>query len=126
MSKLSITEKSIISSLRYTARLFSILLIFIVISLTIGEAFPHPFQLSAKELLFTVALLVMLAGLLLAWKWEGIGGSLIIAGFLIFVISNSIISKSLNLGVFLLIFPLTGILYLICCWREKKIISSKK
>jgi hypothetical protein len=126
MSNFSITENSIISTLRYTARLFSVLLIFIVVSLAIGEAFPHPFDLSYKEMLFTVALLVMLIGLFLAWKWEGIGGSLIILGFLIFVISNAIISKSLNLGVFLLIFPFTGILYLVCCWREKKIASSKK
>jgi hypothetical protein len=126
MSKLSITENNIISSLRYMARLFSVLLIFIVVSLAIGEAFPHPFDLSAKELLFTAALFVLFTGLILAWKWEGLGGSLIIVGFLIFVISNSIISKSLNLGIFLLIFPFTGILYLICCWREKKIISNKK
>lgn len=126
MSKFNITENSIISTLRYTARLFSVLLIFIVVSLAIGEAFPRPFDLSYKEMLFTAALLVMLIGLFLAWKWEGIGGSLIIVGFLIFVISNAIISKSLNLGVFLLIFPLTGTLYLICCWRGKKIISNKK
>jgi len=125
MIRFSLTENNIISSLRFIARLFSILLIFIVISLAIGEAFPHPFDLSAKEAIFTIALLIMLAGLLISWKWEGIGGSLIILGFLTFVIANSIISKSLNLGIFLLIFPLTGVLYLICCWREKKTISTK-
>jgi len=41
-------------------RLFTVLLIFIVVSLAIGEAFPHPFDLSAKELLFTAAFLVFL------------------------------------------------------------------
>jgi hypothetical protein len=123
MSKLSITETKIISVIRFFARLFSILLLFIVISLAIGEVFPHPFNLSGKELLFSIALLVMLFGLLMAWKWEGLGGLLIIFGFLLFFISNSLLSNSLRLGIFLLIFPLTGVLYLICCWREKKTIS---
>lgn len=123
MSKLSITETKIISVIRFFARLFSILLLFIVISLAIGEVFPHPFNLSGKELLFSIALLVMLFGLIMAWKWEGLGGSLIIFGFLLFFISNSLLSNSLRLGIFLLIFPITGVLYLICCWREKKTIS---
>jgi len=123
MKQFSFSEKSILSSIRFFAHLFTVLLIFVVVLLAIGESFPGPSSLTTNELILTASLLVMLTGLIAAWKWEGIGGSLIIIGFLMFFILNSVTSNSLNLGMFFLLFPLTGLLYLFCCWRERRAVS---
>jgi len=120
MKSLKFSRTTFIPTVRYMAHLFSILLIFVVILLALGETFPNSFNLTNREFLLTLSLFVILAGLFSAWKWEGIGGTLIIIGFLAFIIINSIFSNYLKLGIFFLLFPLTGILFLACCLGEKK------
>ena len=120
MKLISLSEKSIISTLRFFAHLFSVLLIFVVVLIAIGEGFLRFSHFDMMEVLLSISLLTMLAGLLLAWKWEGIGGTLIITGFIIFFWANSYYSNELQLGFFFLLFPLTGLLYLLCCWKDKQ------
>ncbi|MBU0473672.1 MAG: hypothetical protein KKF62_05870 [Bacteroidetes bacterium] len=120
MKPLKFSRKAFIPTVRYLAHLFSILLIFVVILLALGETFPNSFNLTSREFLLTTSLFVILAGLFSAWKWEGIGGALIIVGFLVFIIINAIFSDYLKLGIFFLLFPLTGLLYLVCCFSESK------
>lgn len=120
MKAIRFSQKSLLSSLRFLAHLFSVLLIFVVVLLVLGESFPRLSNATVNELLLTLSLLVLLIGLFAAWKWEGIGGTLIILGFLLFFILNSASSDQLKLGIFFLLFPLTGLLYLFCCWKERK------
>ncbi len=98
MKSFSFSAQKFISSTRFLAHLFSVLLIFVVVLLTIGETFPNSSNNISRELLLSFSLLTMLVGLLAAWKWEGIGGSLIISGFLLFLILNSVFSDFLHLG----------------------------
>ena len=112
-------ELNIISTFRFVARLFSVLLVLVILSLAIGEGFPSPANLTTTELLLTISLIIMLTGLLLAWKWEFIGGIIIIIGFLVFFIINSVHSGYLRLGYFFIVFPITGLLYLFCGWKRK-------
>ena len=119
MKFFSFSEHKFISHTRFIAHLFSVLLIFVVVLLTFGEVFPNISNNLNRELLLSVSLLIMLVGLLTAWKYEGIGGSLIILGFFLFLILNSLFSDFLHLGFFFLLFPLTGILFLFCCLGEK-------
>lgn len=119
MKTFSLSEQSVVSTIRFFAHLFSVLLIFVVILLALGETFPGSSNAISREILLTTSLIIMLVGLFVAWKWEGIGGSLIILGFLLFLIINSIFSDFLKLGFFFLLFPLTGILFLFCCLRER-------
>ena len=119
MKTFSFSEQSFVSTIRFLAHLLSVLLIFVVVLLALGETFPGTSNAISREVLLTISLLIMLVGLFAAWKWEGIGGSLIILGFLLFLILNSVFSDFLKLGFFFLLFPLTGILFLFCCLREK-------
>ena len=119
MRSFSFSEQTFVSTIRFLAHLFSVLLTFVVILLAFGETFPGSSGATIRELLLTFTLLIVLAGLFAAWKWEGIGGSLIILGFLLFLIINSVFSNFLQLGFFFLLFPLTGILFLFCCLRER-------
>jgi len=119
MKPFSFSEQTFVLTIRFLAHLFSVLLIVVVILLTLGETFPGSSDATSREFLLTISLIIMLVGLFTAWKWEGIGGSLIILGFLLFLILNSVFSDFLQLGFFFLLFPLTGILFLFCCLREK-------
>jgi len=52
----------------------------------------------------------MMVGLVVAWKWEGIGGVLILGGFAFLSIVNHRISINNVFGPWLL----TGLIYLAC------------
>jgi integral membrane sensor domain MASE1 len=121
MKELKFSEKSLIFILRYIAHLFSVLLLFVVFLFVIGEGFPSSTKFTTEEVLLTLSFIIMLIGLLSAWKWELFGGLLIILGFATFFIVNSIFSKNINLGFIFYLFPLTGFLYLFCCLRERNL-----
>lgn len=119
MKAISFSDQKFISTMRFVAHLFSVLLIFVVVLLTFGETFPSSSSFASREVLLTISLFTILVGLFSAWKWEGIGGTIILLGFLLFLIINSIFSDFLKLGFFFLLFPLTGLLFLFCCFGEK-------
>ena len=58
----------------------------------------------------SAAILTMMVGLVVAWKWEGIGGVLILGGFAFLSIVNHRISINIVFGPWLL----TGLIYLAC------------
>ena len=126
MKSLNISPNNLLSVIRYIARLFSILLIVLVVMLSIGEGLPNPSTLSSTAMLLFASLLTMLVGLVLSWQREHAGGVITILGFILFFIVNSVSSGSLRLGFFFLLFPLTGILFVLCCRIDKRILSPKK
>lgn len=70
MKSLMFSEIKVISFLRYIAHLFSILLIFVVLLLALGENFKSIEKLTLQELLLISSFIIMFVGLLSAWKWE--------------------------------------------------------
>ena len=54
----------------------------------------------------------MIAGQIAAWKWEGIGGLLILGGFGLFAIVNHGVPLNVVFGPWLA----TGLLYSACWW----------
>ena len=99
------------------ARILSVLLIWLVAVLAIGHAKPgvpvvgevRPEYL--RDALLGSALLAMLAGSAIAWKWEGLGSLLILGGFTGFAIVNG--SRTF-LPSPLTAFLITGLLFLFC------------
>ena len=116
MASSQFDEKRIINLLRWLTRILGILLIFVIVLFAVGEGFPNPLALTVDEQLGFVALIIMLAGLILAWKFEGMGGLLVIIGYIFFVALNS---RILGLGVFM-IFPIVGLSFLFCWQRTRK------
>ena len=74
----------ILKILRWAARILGTLLVLLILMFLIGEGAPRPSMLTARDKLMFLALGVMLTGLVLAWKWAGIGGLLALAGYLLF------------------------------------------
>ena len=117
MASSQFNEKRIISILRWLTRLMGVLLILVIILFALGEHLPNPSILTLEEKLEFIALFIMLAGLIFAWKYEAYGGLTVIAGYIFFCIIER---KILGQGVFF-IFPVVGLSFLLCWWRTKAI-----
>jgi hypothetical protein len=109
-------ERRIIAVVRWTARIIGIAILGLITAFAVGEGVPNPLRGSLPENMLTVALLTMIFGQLLAWKWEGIGGILIVGGFALFAIVN----HGVPLNVVFAPWLVTELLYLICWWRMPK------
>jgi hypothetical protein len=97
--------------LRWTARILGTLLLVLIAAFAIGEGVPNPLHGSVAENLLTAAFLAMIVGQIAAWKWEGIGGLLIVGSLALF----AVVSHGVPLNVIFGPWLLTGLLHL-ACW----------
>ncbi len=115
-----VTDRRIVTVARWTARAIGTALLVLIAILAIGErGGPNPLHGSLRENLLGSALLTMLIGQIVAWRWEGIGSLFILGGFALFTIVNPGVRLNQSLVV---VGPwlVTGLLYLICWWRSGK------
>jgi len=103
--------------IRMVARFLGSILFLMIIMFAIGEGLPNPLTLSLKEGTTFFTFVVMLSGLVIAWKWEGIGGLTVLCGYILFLIINP---HSMALGV-ITMFPVTGLLFLLYWTRARRL-----
>jgi hypothetical protein len=87
----------------------------LAVAIAIGEGVPNPLAQPVEVNLLSVALLTMMVGLIVAWRWEGIGGLLVLGGFGVFAAVNHGIQFNVVFGPLLA----TGLMYLACWWMNK-------
>jgi hypothetical protein len=110
------------NTLCWTARLFGLVLIGVVLSFFIGEGLiggdmPDLLAMGLAEELLMLALLTTLVGMILGWHWEGIGGLTIVVGVLLFEGIDLISSGSLSISPLNPLFLLVAMLFLLD-WRR--------
>ena len=93
---------------RCTARTISVPLLGLIIAIAIGEGPPNPLTATVRENLLAAIVLIMLAGLILGWKWEGLGSIFILGGLALFAIVN----RGLLLNIVMAPWLAAGLLYL--------------
>ncbi|MGB7723903.1 MAG: hypothetical protein WBL65_28640, partial [Bryobacteraceae bacterium] len=71
---------------RWTARIAGTLMALFFLAFFIGEGFPNIFRLPWRESLSVLALSAVVVGLLLAWKWEGLGGAVAVVAMVAFML----------------------------------------
>ena len=64
--------------------------------------------------------LIMLAGFIIAWKWEFIGGITIIVSSFVFFIDKAASRFPLFFGVTII----PAVMFLYCWWRTKKLLAT--
>ena len=69
----------VLLALRWVARLSALALAGLVLLFAIGQGF-NPFKLKPTELALAVPFWVCWLGFCLGWRWEGLGGLLVVAG----------------------------------------------
>jgi len=112
-------ELPVLTVARWTARILGTLLLLLIAVFAIGEGLPNPLILSQREILLFIAMLTMIVGQIAAWKWEGIGGLLIVGGFAFFSIVNHRISINIVFGPWLVM----GLIYFGCGWIKRRAAS---
>ena len=90
---------------RWTARVVGLPLFCLVLILTLGDGVPALTGVSAREGLFITVNVTLLLGLLLAWKWEGIGSLLILAAFALLALAG----EPFLLGIVFVPWLITGL-----------------
>ena len=98
---------------RWTAQILGTLMVLFFLAFFFGEGPPRLGDLTALETLQLLAMGGIFLGLAVSWKWEGLGGSLAVAGFLALVA----ISRT-HLRLWALEAPAAiGVVHLLCWWR---------
>lgn len=98
---------------RVWAALMAGLIVFIFIGDAISDGIDPIFHLTLRESLMMVAFLVTWLGLVLGWKWERLGGSLVVCGMAAFYLLDFGFSGSFPRGPMFLIISLPGVLFLL-------------
>ena len=110
-------ERQILAILRWSARVVGTAILALIVTIAVGEGLPNPFVLSPRELLLFAAMLMMVVGLVVAWKWERIGGVLILGGLAFFAIVNHGLQLNLVFGPMLAV----GLIFLGGGWKSLKV-----
>jgi hypothetical protein len=121
MKRVRTSKASLSAAIRWSARIVGSLLAALVLLLVVGHAFspeglPNPFTQPPGVAIELFGLLLTWVGLLVAWKWEGAGGGMIITGQLVFHITEGRFWLS-TMGE---LFDLVGILFLLSWWLRKR------
>lgn len=107
----------IITIALWAARIIGALTVLLFAVVFIGEVVmaSEPFPgLTLVESLEMAAVVVMLAGALLAWRWEILGGALCLAGGIFFNIVESVQENRLLLVWFPVVFAAIGVTFILC------------
>jgi hypothetical protein len=105
-------------AVRWIGRILGVLLVGLFLLFMIGQGF-NPLRLNGTEIPLASALFIALAGMLLVWRQELLGGTMVLAGMLAFYSINFAASGRLPGGS---VFPLCfvpGILALVCWWKGR-------
>ncbi|MBN1247984.1 MAG: hypothetical protein JXC32_10030, partial [Anaerolineae bacterium] len=77
-------------------------------------------RLTPREALMMLAFFVLWVGLLLGWRWELLGGALVVGGMLVFYALDYAFSGSLPRGGIFMVLASPGLLYLIVAWWARR------
>ncbi len=116
MTQAAVQDVSIVT--RWIARFIAFSLVVITVIFVTGSGL----NIAGADLshkLQMIAFAVMFAGLLLAWKWETLGGILTLAGLALFLVLDYLLFGTfLKFWVFL-VYAIPGVLFLYCRYQEK-------
>jgi Na+/melibiose symporter-like transporter len=117
-------KKAPINIIRWIARIVGSLLVLFVLLMFIGYAInpQDTGKITSTEIPLFMGMIAMLLGIIVAWFREGIGALLIFGGFLLFFVQEIIKNKNFDVWI-LVIFPVIGLLFLLCWWQSRKLVQ---
>ena len=119
------------SAMRWAARVLALIAVglFVYFAVEFGtKVFPSLAWTNPQGVPLLIALVLALAGVLIAWRWELIGGLIAVGGsaaIIALVCAGSGTDMFLCALYFTLPLLLAGLLYLGCCWRTRRAAQSQ-
>jgi hypothetical protein len=111
--------KRLATIVRWTARVWSIPSIVALLLPYFVEGLYWLQATSIREVIGHLCFLAVLVGLLLAWRWEGLGGGLTVTGMMVFYITWWLYGKTPR-GPFFVLIAAPGCLFLLSWWLLKQ------
>jgi hypothetical protein len=112
--------KRLITAIRWTARLWSIPSIVALLLPYFVEGFYWMHADSLREVIGHLCFFAVLAGLIVAWRWEVLGGGLTVGGMGVFYVTWWFHGK-LPRGPFFLLIAAPGLLFILCWLLARRI-----
>jgi hypothetical membrane protein len=103
---------------RWTARLWSIASIGLILLFIFGEGMKR--ARPSEWLLFLFFPAGISIGMILAWWKEGLGGGITVGSLLLFYMIHFAVARTLPHGWAFLVFSFPGFLFLLCCYPAIK------
>lgn len=113
------SDPLLLTVIRWTARVLSVLIIMTMLFFFIGEGVsgdtsPNARPLNSTDIIQLVLAGIELVGLALAWRWEARGGSITLVAF----VCKGIVNPR-TIGTPLLLIPFAAILFLLSWWMSR-------
>jgi hypothetical protein len=106
-------------ALRWTARGLSILAVGVVLLFAFGEGL-NLSRFTARELaVFAFFPFGVCLGMVVAWRWEGLGGGITVASVAAFYLVDYLFSSRFPQGLAFMVLASPGFLFLICSLRMR-------
>ena len=103
-----------INGLRWSARILSLAVIGVLLLFVFGEGF-NPLHLSLRDwVLFLFFPFGLCLGMVVAWRWEGLGGTITVGSLASFYVAHRLLSPGFPRGVAFLAISTPGFLFLLC------------
>ena len=103
--------------IRWTARIWASLMAAMIAVIFVGHAVEDgigPFlNMTIRDSLMMVVFAATWFGLVLGWKWERLGGFLIVGGMAVFYLFDYLLSGSFPQGAFFSVIAFPGVLFLL-------------
>ena len=112
------------TAMRWIARLLALVAtgLFVLFLVDFGSEVIPALGWSPQGIPLMIGLAVGLVGLLIAWRWELVGGVMAVAGaFVVMALVCFGSGTDMLYCAFLFTAPIliAGVLYLVCCWRKR-------
>lgn len=104
---------------RWTARGIAAVLMLVVVAFVIGEGMPNVLQATPSEILQFLAFTVVVAGLLIGFRWEFLGGLTVLGGLVVVYTMNVAATGKVPGGAFPWFF-IPGLLFLVSGLSSRK------
>ncbi|MCB0618661.1 MAG: hypothetical protein KDC43_03175 [Saprospiraceae bacterium] len=107
--------KTLLPALKWIARLIGLLFVLLLVANMLSSGLPELLKFSWTETLELVGLLLMITGIFQEYRWELVGGLLMIAGYLVFAVAEGQVLVGL---VFPFIFVAGALHVLVWIWKR--------
>ena len=131
MAKVERCDSGWTTAMRWAARILALIAVglFVYFIVEFGtKVFPSLAWTSPQGIPLLIALVLALAGVVIAWRWELIGGMIAVgcsAAIIALVCAGSGTDMFLCALYFTLPLLLAGVLYLACCWQTRRASQSQ-
>ena len=111
----------LIAGMLWGARLSALAMAGLILLFAVGEGF-HPTRLQLPELILFVPLFLAWLGFWLGWRWEGLGGTLIVVGMAGFYLTHFALTGfgRFPRGWGFPVIAVPGLLFLLCWFLRRK------